>query len=189
MVDFKMMNPDKFEGPRGKVPFRQWCQDMKDLASRYSDNLHEAMIKVEYSNEAVRPEKVRELGVEVFEDSQLRSATRAFTQGEARNFISTEINKNTTGLEVWRMLMSLYDPNNDSTRMDESTFVLNPGKANGDERSTRDHGAMGGSSRPQSKDVGKGASGRRLEEERVVVHPAGRGRKRAQESKDLVQDL
>ena len=25
--------------------------------------------------------------------------------------------------------MSLYDPDNDTTRMDESTFIMNPGKA------------------------------------------------------------
>ena len=129
MADFKQMNPEKFAGPRGTVPFRQRGQDVKDLASRYSANLHDAMAKTEYLAEHITMERIRALGVDVEEDRQLRSTIRAFTQGEARNFVSTEINKGTTGLEVWRVLVSLYDPNNDNTRMDESTFVLNPGKA------------------------------------------------------------
>ena len=43
--------------------------------------------------------------------------------------MSTEVAKGTTGLEVWRVLVGLYDPNNDNTRMDESTFLMSPGKA------------------------------------------------------------
>ena len=37
MVDLKNMNPEKFTGPRGITTFRQWGQDLKDLASRYSE--------------------------------------------------------------------------------------------------------------------------------------------------------
>ena len=78
------------------------------------------MIKVEYSTEHITVEKALDLVFDGEEDRQLRSTLRAFTQGEPRNFVSTEINKGTSRLEVWRVLVSFYDPNNDNTRMDES---------------------------------------------------------------------
>ena len=34
MVDLRNMNPDKYTGPRGATSFRQWGQDLKDLADR-----------------------------------------------------------------------------------------------------------------------------------------------------------
>ena len=129
MADLKNMNPDKFTGPRGTTSFRQCGQDLKDLASRYSEALHSAMVEVEYSQEPVTQGNVLEFGVQPDEDRQLRSTIRAFTQGEPRNFVSTEVERGTPGLEVWRVLVGLYDPNNDNTRMDESTFIRSPGKA------------------------------------------------------------
>ena len=100
------------------VPFRKWGEDVKDLASRYSAKLHGAMMNVQYFTACITNERVAALGVDEEEDWQLRSTIRAFTQGETRNFVSTEINKGMPGLVVWRVLVSLYDPNNDSTRMD-----------------------------------------------------------------------
>ena len=104
-VDLRNMNPDKYTGPRGATSFRQWGQDLKDLADRYSSRLNEAMAKVEYATEEVTKHELSNLGVEEEEDRQLRSAIRAFAQGEPRNFVSTEIEKGKTGLEVWRVLV------------------------------------------------------------------------------------
>ena len=131
LVDRKDLSPEKFSGPRGSVPFRQWSQDIKDLVGRYSENLLNAMSKVEYQNEPIDPDKVRAAGISVEDDIQLRSAMRAFTQAgsEPRSFVNTASAGGDGGLEIWRKLVSLYDPNNDTTRLDESTFIMSPGKA------------------------------------------------------------
>ena len=129
LVDLKHLSPEKYTGPRGNVPFRQWSQDIKDLVSRYSGNLLDAMGRLEYQTERISMEKVKAAGVTAEENMQLRSATRAFTQGEPRAFINTAIDRGEGGLEIWRTLVSLYDPDNDNTRLDESTFIMCPGKA------------------------------------------------------------
>ena len=64
MVNLRHMNPEKHEGPRGAVSFRQWSQDVKELASRYSVNLNAAMTGPENSMERIRKEKVALLGVD-----------------------------------------------------------------------------------------------------------------------------
>jgi hypothetical protein len=129
LVDLKHMNPEKYTGPRGNVPFRQWTQDLKDLCSRYSQDLLSGMIEVEHYAEKITQEQIERAGISQDEDAQLRSALRAFTQGEPRAFINTAIDRGDFGLEIWRTLVSLYDPDNDTTRMDESQFIMNPGKA------------------------------------------------------------
>ena len=60
----------------------------------------------------------------------MRSASRALTQGEPRAFIKTVIDRGDGGLEVWRTLVSLYDLDNDTTRLDESTFIMSPKSKN-----------------------------------------------------------
>jgi hypothetical protein len=129
LVDLKHMSPEKYTGPRGNVPFRQWAQDLKDLCSRYSQDLLSSMIQVEHNTERISQEQIERAGISQDEDAQLRSALRAFTQGEPRAFINTAIDRGDFGLEIWRTLVSLYDPDNDTTRMDESQFIMNPGKA------------------------------------------------------------
>jgi hypothetical protein len=118
LVDLKHLSPEKFSGPRGTVPFRQWTQDVKDLCSRYSQELLKAMSQVEHNPERITAEHVERAGIGQDEDAQLRSALRAFTQGEPRAFINTAIDRGDCGLEVWRTLVSLYDPDNDTTRID-----------------------------------------------------------------------
>ena len=129
LVDLKHMSPDKFSGPRGPTPFRQWAQDIKDLCAMYSQEVLQAMMQVEHKTERITIEQIEQVGIGRDEDTQLRSALRAFTQGDPRIFINTSIDRGDGGLEIWRTLVSLYDPDNDTTRMDESTFIMNPGKA------------------------------------------------------------
>ena len=85
------------------------------------------MAQMEYKVEAIGPAKIHELGITTEEDKQLRSALRAFTQGEPRAFMNTAIDRGDGCLEVWRTLVSLYDPDNDTTRLDEPTFIMSPG--------------------------------------------------------------
>jgi hypothetical protein len=129
LVHAKFLSPDKYGGPRGNVPFRQWSQDVKDLVSRYSSTLLSAMGSLEYKTEKLDYATVRATGACDEVESQLRSAMWAFTQGEPRAFINTAIDRGDGGLEIWRTLVSLYDPDNDTTRLDESTFIMCPGKA------------------------------------------------------------
>ena len=129
LVDLKHLSPEKFSGPRGTTPFRQWAQDVKNLCSRYSHELLLAMTQVEHKGDRITLEQIQQMGIGRDEDAQLRSALRAFTQSEPRAFINTAIDRGDGGLEIWRTLVSLYDPDNDTTRMDESTFIMKPGKA------------------------------------------------------------
>ena len=128
-VDSKHLSPEKYSGPRGNIPFRQWSQDIKDLVARYSEILLNAMGKLENMTDKIDADMVKATGVTKEDDLQLRSAMRAFTQGEPRSFINTAIDRGEGGLEIWRTLVSLYDPDNDTTRLDESTFIMSPGKA------------------------------------------------------------
>ena len=81
MVDLKHLNPEKFEGLRGKVKFRVWTQDIKDLAARYSDILLSGMKSAEYHTEPITKDMAESRGIKMEEDTQLRSALRAFTEG------------------------------------------------------------------------------------------------------------
>ena len=129
LADLKHLNPEKYSGPRGKVGFRQWTQDLEDLVNRYSKGLLKAMETVEYKDTIVKAIDIPGMGVDLEEDAQLQSAVRAFTTDEARAFINTAIDRSDTGLEIWRSMVAFYDPNNDNNRMDESAFIMNPGKA------------------------------------------------------------
>ena len=129
LVHPKFLSPDKFSGPRGNVPFGQWSQDIKDLVARFSAKLLSAMERLEYRLERIDHTVMRGVGVSEEEDTQLRSAMRAFTHAEPRAFVNTAIDRGDGGLEIWRTLVSLYDPDNDTTRLDESTFIMNLGKS------------------------------------------------------------
>ena len=54
----KHLRPEKFTGPRGAIPFRQWTQDFKDLCSRYSQELLRAMEEVEHYPDRVTTEQM-----------------------------------------------------------------------------------------------------------------------------------
>jgi hypothetical protein len=126
LVDLKHMSPDKYAGLRCPTAFRTWSQDIKDLVARFSVELLQAMTATENQAERIPsntiPSSVQD------EDAQLRSALRAFTVGEPRAVINAAIDRGDSGLEIWRTLVTQYDPNNDTTRLDESTYILNPGR-------------------------------------------------------------
>jgi hypothetical protein len=127
LVNLKHMSPEKYAGLRGAIPFRSWSQDIKDLVARFSVELLNAMTATENQAERI-PSNTIPPAVQD-EDAQLRSALRAFTVAEPRAVINAAIDRGDSGLEIWRTLVTQYDPDNDSTRLDESTYILNPGKA------------------------------------------------------------
>ena len=129
LVSQKDLSPEKYNGPRTGISFRQWGQDLKDMVSRFSDKLHKAMVEVEGMKNVITNESVSDAGINMDEDRQLRSAIRAFTVGEPRAIVNTEFEKDSSGIVIWRLMTSLYDPDNEGTRLEESTFVMNPGKA------------------------------------------------------------
>jgi hypothetical protein len=127
LVDLKHMSPDKYAGLRCPTSFRTWSQDIKDLVARFSVELLHAMTATENQADRIVNESIPSSVQD--EDAQLRSALRAFTVGEPRAVINAAIDRGDSGLEIWRTLVTQYDPNNDTTRLDESTYILNPGRA------------------------------------------------------------
>jgi hypothetical protein len=127
LVNLKHMSPEKYAGLRCSTTFRTWSQDIKDLVARFSVELLDAMTATENQAERIASDTIPSSVHD--EDAQLRSALRAFTVGEPRAVINAAIDRGDSGLEIWRMLTTQYDPNNDTTRLDESTYILNPGRA------------------------------------------------------------
>jgi multidrug resistance efflux pump len=127
LVNLKHMSPEKYAGLRGAIPFRSWAQDIKDLVARFSVELLNAMTATENQAERIPSDTIPSSVQD--EDAQLRSALRAFTVAEPRAVINAAIDRGDSGLEIWRTLVTQYDPDNDSTRLDESTYILNPGRA------------------------------------------------------------
>jgi hypothetical protein len=127
LVNLKHMRPEKYAGLRCATSFRTWSQDIKDLVARFSLELLNAMTATENQAERIPSDTIPSSVQD--EDAQLRSALRAFTVGEPRAVINAAIDRGDSGLEIWRMLVTQYDLNNDTTRLDESTYILNPGRA------------------------------------------------------------
>ena len=54
---------------------------------------------------------------------------RAFTSGSAHALVENCLTQDTSALEAWRVLVAAFDPDNDTSRMDESSFIMQPGKS------------------------------------------------------------
>ena len=87
MTHAKHFNPMKYAGLRGVVGFRAWTGDIKVMALRYSQNLHDKILKSEYLKVPITKEHILAEGVTVEEDLELFMILRAFTEGSAHVFV------------------------------------------------------------------------------------------------------
>jgi hypothetical protein len=129
MTHAKHFNPGKFANLRGEQAFRPWAGDIKIMALRYSKVLHEVINKTEYMKTPVNKDQVLAEGVTAEDDMEFFMTLRAFTSGSPHSLVENSLAKGASSLEAWRVLVSAFDPDNDTSRMDESSFIMQPGKA------------------------------------------------------------
>jgi hypothetical protein len=129
MTHAKHFNPGKYSSLRGDQAFRPWAGDVKIMALRYSKPLHDLMNRTEYQKEPVRKERVQAEGITPEDDMELFMTLRAFTSGSAHALVENSLSQDSSALEAWRILVAAFDPDNDTSRMDESSFIMQPGKS------------------------------------------------------------
>ena len=126
LVDPKAMTPGVFGGVSGPA-WRTWSYKAKNFASIADPNLKRILSDIEVSKDSVTADDFERLGITAEVDAELSQFLINRTEGEAADLVRGA--DKGPGIEMWRILVSRYDPMASSRSLAESRSLLNPARA------------------------------------------------------------
>ena len=126
IIEPKLLMPDKF-GKRlnaGGVSWRDWSFTALTFLSFVQDDLGQILRTIEGRATEVTLADLPGLGVRGDTDVQLRHILVNRTEGDALECVRAARDK--TGIEQWRQLSNLYDPNTASNSLQDCRVLMNP---------------------------------------------------------------
>ena len=128
LLESKHMDPGRFGDNKGST-WKVWKREVVEYVQYKMPDLAIAMEKIASTNVPIAHADVDALQVDRRHDSQLRSflANKCTKGTTAGDLVDNQIGE--TGLEVWRVLSSYFDPMVEHRKLEKVLNIMNPGKA------------------------------------------------------------
>ena len=128
LLESKHMDPGRFGDNKGST-WKVWKREVVEYVQYKMPDLAIAMEKIASTNVPIAHADVDALQVDRRHDSQLRSflANKCTKGTTAGDLVDNQIGE--TGLEVWRVLSSYFDPMVEHRKLEKVLNIMSPGKA------------------------------------------------------------